>query len=703
MRCIKSNENIYSIIAKIGTIMLQQGFIPQNFQSARTILIFKKGDQGNLNNWRPISICSLLRRIIEKILDKQIRNYIVINKNQRGFMHMAGCHINNAIIENILNICKNEKIDGTLIFLDMEKAYDSIGHDHLINSIRSSPIPTNLQNIIISLHTNNKSYIDMGINKTKSFFINKGVFQGSPLSPILFNLCINYIFDEMTELDICKEYGFKIEDAFDPLSIIGYADDIVLTAKDHFSANNMLTMIESKLLEIGLKINPSKSGAIVIKKGLLCDEPLRTNLNENIVSIQNDETIKYLGVSYSNVLMLDKTVLIKKFGDKLEILTRTNLLDSHQKLNIFNQYIAPCLLYTLQTAPLEKITTSFLNKFDNLIRSSVKEILQLPGDTPNSFLYACKSVKGLGVFNCFWETFIQQFNKFIILEKSKCAYIEQYFENKKDFCLKKLNFCDEVDLADIKVSKKPSSLIRSKLREKEFNSWCALTQKGKGVILYESVKHANGWIYNKRGLSNSEWIDCLKMTCNVSAVRAVPGRSMNNTIHCRHCNEFESLAHVLGYCGFGETARIKRHNEVRTMIANSLRSSGLEVHEEIIGISGKDSLRRIDMIAIDRIKNTAFIIDPTIRFEQNSDQPNLVHEEKRKIYEPTIPFYKSKFKVDNISVIGLLFGSRGTLTQNYIHFRKKFKLPKSLDYDIVLKILKSSVYILRHHLFGIQN
>ena len=252
------------------------------------------------------------------------------------------------------------------------------------------------------------------------------------------------------------------------------------------------------------------------------------------------------------------------------------------------------------------------------------------------------------------------------------------------------------------LPKKQISLsLRNIMREKEFLDWCSCQQKGIGVALYSEVKAANQWIYRKQGLSNSEWRDCLKMTCNVAAVRAVPGRS-TNTNRCRHCNEFESLAHVLCYCGHGETARIKRHNDIRHLIAQALEEKGFEVHEEVCGLSEADSIRRIDIIAINRLHNHAFIVDPTVRFEKSADQPEKVHQEKCKIYEPTIPYYKSKYNVKTINVIGLFFGARGTLVKQFINFRKQFKLRPSLDYDIILKILKSSVYILRSHLFGLS-
>ncbi|KAJ4430134.1 hypothetical protein ANN_22344 [Periplaneta americana] len=55
------------------------------------------------------------------------------------------------------------------------------------------------------------------------------------------------------------------------------------------------------------------------------------------------------------------------------------------------------------------------------------------------------------------------------------------------------------------------------------------------------------------------------------------------------------------------------------------------------------------------------IIDPTIRFETYKGQPEDVHEEKRAIYVPTIPYYKDKYQLHDISVTGLMFGTRGMI------------------------------------------
>lgn len=190
------------------------------------------------------------------------------------------------------------------------------------------------------------------------------------------------------------------------------------------------------------------------------------------------------------------------------------------------------------------------------------------------------------------------------------------------------------------------------------------------------------------------------MTANVVAVRAIYGRSQFGN-RCRFCNEIETLSHVLGSCQRGYLLRNIRHNAVRSTIAKSLREKNYQVFEEVSCISETDSNRRIDMIAITGRKG--FVIDPTIRFEFNENQPDEVNNEKKQIYEPCIPDLKSKYNLDHIEVIGLMFGARGTITSFFNDFRKKFGLPKNLTTKLVNIILKGSCKILHNHIYNTSN
>ncbi|KAJ4430110.1 hypothetical protein ANN_22320 [Periplaneta americana] len=111
------------------------------------------------------------------------------------------------------------------------------------------------------------------------------------------------------------------------------------------------------------------------------------------------------------------------------------------------------------------------------------------------------------------------------------------------------------------------------------------------------------------------------------------------------CNETETIGHVLGFCRKSELLRNNRHNRVRTSTAEVLRHLGWEVHEEVHYIPAADSKRRADIIAIDRVKDKAMVLDPAIRFERNLSQADEVNNEKQEIYQPCLPFLSSKYNI----------------------------------------------------------
>ena len=104
-------------------------------------------------------------------------------------------------------------------------------------------------------------------------------------------------------------------------------------------------------------------------------------------------------------------------------LTEKLYFKPEQKISVINQFITPSLVYRFQNSNKLKIPKNFLITLDKMIKSSVKEILHLPTDTPDSMLYSSKKFKGLGVYRAQWEAVIQQFNSCRVLEKTHNKYI----------------------------------------------------------------------------------------------------------------------------------------------------------------------------------------------------------------------------------------------------------------------------------------
>ena len=120
------NVDCTKIIASIISIMLNKNYVPEKFKEARTILTPKKGDLTSPSNWRPISICSIIRRVVERVLDQVTKRYTSTSEHQRGFTNQPGTHINTSLIAACLKKAKQKKMDASIVFLDIVKAFDMI-------------------------------------------------------------------------------------------------------------------------------------------------------------------------------------------------------------------------------------------------------------------------------------------------------------------------------------------------------------------------------------------------------------------------------------------------------------------------------------------------------------------------------------------------------------------------------------------------
>ena len=85
--------------------------------------------------------------------------------------------------------------------------------------------------------------------------------------------------------------------------------------------------------------------------------------------------------------------------------------------------------------------------------------------------------------------------------------------------------------------------------------------------------------------------------------------------------------------------RNSRHNRMRSKITSAFSKKGYEVYEEVPCIALQGGSRRI--VAIDRKNNSAFILDPTIRSETDSNQPEAVNIEKKDMIQQYHTFKKN--------------------------------------------------------------
>ena len=691
MRTVKDLK-IAKIIKVIVEIMLATGYTPVKLREGKTILIPKDGDTKNISNWRPITIYSVIRRIIEKILDKQLRDQLDLNSNQRGFVdNIPGCHINARLVNACLQKAKKEKTDCSAIFLDISKAFDRIGHKHIQLSLEQHGVSSNLKDLIMSLLENNSIRIHVNREASECIQIKRSVPQGGPLSPTLFNLAINYIFEELTEPNFANTYGFQLNENLDSLCLTGFADDLVVTSGQTSGAVRVAEQVTSLFETIGLRVNPKKSMAINIKKGNLKQTPISI-FGETVTCINETDKIRYLGCSFNSELVFDK-LIIKDLTEKINTLSTSPLLTNIQKLNLLNQYLLPMLVYPFQSAPLDKIPKEALLTLDLSIRNSVKAIVGLPTSTSTDMIYAPRKLRGLGVLCCQWEVFLQQYQ----INSRLLAVPDELLHSAVD-CSKEKQRCKD----ELGVLGDTSKQLRAALRNSAYERWCSLDYQGLGARCFSSFPKSNTFMKERGNLSCSEWTAAVKLSTNYANLAGVPGVKAE-TVLCRRCSrEKETIAHVLGNCLHNTNRRTHRHHLAKHQIAKLLTDAGFHCMDEVQCKDGSGSNRFIDILAFDSRSNKAYIIDPTIRYETNEDLDSKVQEEKSTIYSTCIPDLKVKYGhlgQREYEVIGLWIGARGTVSSGLLDFFRRFDLNQDNLLELANTVLIESLKMIHRHIY----
>ena len=676
-------------------VMLATGLVPSKLCEGKTILIPKDGDPNDCSNYRPITIYSIIRRIVERVLDKHLRQQIGLNCNQRGFVNMPGAHVNTKLINACLLDAREKKADCVIVFLDVSKAFDRIGHRHVERSLSAFGVSRNLRRLIMSLLTQNNIRINVGKSLSRPIAIKRSVPQGGPLSPMLFNMAIDFIYREISEAQFANTYGYRLRPGHTAISLTGFADDQAVSSSSAAGAARIVELVRDHFREIDLNINPNKSVAINVKNGRMVAGELNICDEMRIRCLGPDERIRYLGCTFTSELVFDSSI-IHELSENMNNLVLTPLLQRDQKLSILNQYVLPKLIYPLQMAPVNKIPQQHLDTLDVTIRQAAKGAIGLPVHSPNSMMYAARKYRGLGLVYARTEVHLQHFS----IATKLSAVDDDLFHEIYD-CEAEMNECRDA----LQVEGHTAKQLRQAVREREFETWSKLVYAGVGVRHFRIYPKANRFVYNKNGLSGSEWVAANKLSCHYANLAGVPGAtSQTSNRFCRRCrSETETIAHVLGACEFGANRRDARHHTVKHSLAALLRDRGFHTVDEAPCNDTSGSNRRIDILAFDPRTNNAYIIDPTVRFETNEDIDEIVQREKSNIYEPCIPDLKRRYQQwgdREFEVIGVWIGARGAVGTSMVQLFDRFDLPKSRIPEIAEKVLSDSIRMIHNHIYA---
>lgn len=221
--------------------------MPQAFRASFLVPIYKnKGDTRKCTNYRAIKLLSHTMKIWERVINNRLVKIVLpkISEYQCGFVPgkstIDAIQSMRILIEKFRDAAK----DLHMIFIDLEKAFDRIPRDLIWTALRIHVVLEQYVQIIMDMYKDVTTKIRCTAGTSEAFSILLGVHQGSVLSPLLFNIVINFLTSKLMQ---------------DLLLSVLFADDVGLTSERVEKLQEVFDKWKNILEDHGLRVSESKT------------------------------------------------------------------------------------------------------------------------------------------------------------------------------------------------------------------------------------------------------------------------------------------------------------------------------------------------------------------------------------------------------------------------------------------------------------
>lgn len=344
---------IYEMIKEVW----EKEVMPREWSKAIVHPIHKKGDKAECNNYRGIALLDTVYKVTATLIKQRLEECAGnrIGEYQGGFRKGRGTVDQIFLLKHVMEGCYEYKIPLNILFIDFQKAYDSVNRKKLYAALKDLSIPPKIIRLVKMSLKASVNHVKVNGSLTEEFTVNTGLRQGDPLSTLLFNLVLERII---------QETGIKREGTIrtNTHQCIAYADDVVLLARNKKELLKITTNLINVAGKYGLKVNAGKSKFMQVATGQ--DENIRDDYtvrlqSGNMITFENVKDFIYLGVYLTNkcheVKEVERRIAkANKSAGALNQVLRAKNISFNSKLRIYKSVIKPIALYGCETWVLNK-------------------------------------------------------------------------------------------------------------------------------------------------------------------------------------------------------------------------------------------------------------------------------------------------------------------------------------------------------------
>ena len=141
-------EEISVPLAIMFNLSLHEETVPHEWKHANVVPIFKKGSRCKAENYRPVSLTSVVCKLLESLLRDHVIDFLekhnLLKDTQHGFLKGRSCLTNLLEYTEIISKWVDDGSPVDVIYLDFQKAFDKVPHQKLLIKLKSHGMGVNI-------------------------------------------------------------------------------------------------------------------------------------------------------------------------------------------------------------------------------------------------------------------------------------------------------------------------------------------------------------------------------------------------------------------------------------------------------------------------------------------------------------------------------------------------------------------------------
>ena len=186
-------EQIAPSLTLLYNQSLNIGVFPEEWKLANIVSVFKKDIKEYVENYRPISLLSIISKVLERCVLVRLRDHLLqlLHRAQHGFIPGRSCVTELVEVLNYIGSLLDSGQQTDVIYLDMSKAFDKVQHSLIIARLQQFNISGSLWKWFTSYLCGRRQRVTVLGATSQEREVSSGVPQGSILGPVLFLLYVN--------------------------------------------------------------------------------------------------------------------------------------------------------------------------------------------------------------------------------------------------------------------------------------------------------------------------------------------------------------------------------------------------------------------------------------------------------------------------------------------------------------------------------